>query len=51
MPESLISVVSTVRRAGVIVPFFYGVFIMHDKNLKLKIIDMIGVILGMIFYF
>ncbi len=51
MPESLISVVSTVRRAGVIVPFFYGVFIMHDKNLKLKIIDMIGVILGMIFLF
>lgn len=51
IPESLISVVSTVRRAGVIVPFLYGAIIMHDKNLKLKIIDMLGVILGMIFLF
>lgn len=50
-PESLISVVSTIRRAGVIVPFLYGAFIMHDKNLKLKIIDMVGVILGMVFLF
>lgn len=51
IPESLISVVSTVRRAGVVVPFLYGAIIMRDKNLKLKIIDMIGVILGMIFLF
>ena len=51
IPESLISVVSTVRRAGVIVPFLYGAIIMHDKNLKLKIIDMLGVILCMIFLF
>ena len=51
IPDSLISVVSTVRRAGVVVPFLYGAFIMHDKNLKLKVIDMIGVIIGMIFLF
>lgn len=51
LPNSLISVVSTLRRAGVIVPFFYGAIVMHDKNMKLKIIDMIGVIIGMIFLF
>ena len=51
IPDSLISVVSTIRRAGVVVPFLYGAIIMRDKNLKLKIIDMIGVIIGMIFLF
>ena len=47
MPESMISVVSTIRRSGVIVPFLYGAFVMHDKNIKLKIIDLIGVLIGM----
>lgn len=51
LPDSLISVVSTIRRVGVIVPFLYGVIIMHDKNLKLKIIDMIGVLIGMLLLF
>ena len=51
LPESLISVVSTVRRSGVIVPFLYGALVMRDKNLKLKMIDLLGVILGMIFLF
>ena len=51
MPDSLISVVSTMRRAGVVVPFLYGAFVMRDKNLKLKVIDMIGVILGMVLLF
>jgi len=51
IPDSLISVVSTMRRAGVVVPFFYGALVMHDKNMKMKIIDMIGVVLGMIFLF
>lgn len=48
LPESMISVVSTIRRSGVIVPFLYGAFVMHDKNIKLKIIDMIGVLAGML---
>lgn len=47
LPDSMISVVSTIRRSGVIVPFLYGAFIMHDKNIKLKIIDLIGVLIGM----
>jgi bacterial/archaeal transporter family protein len=47
MPDSLITVISTIRRAGVIVPFIYGGLVMHDKNMKFKMLDMIGVLLGM----
>lgn len=51
MPDSLISVVSTIRRAGVVVPFLYGALIMGDKHLKMKAIDMVGVVLGMLLLF
>ena len=47
LPDSMISVVSTVRRSGVIVPFLYGAIVMKDKNIKLKIVDLIGVLIGM----
>jgi transporter family protein len=47
LPDSMISVVSTIRRSGVIVPFFYGAFVLRDKNIKLKVIDLIGVLIGM----
>ncbi|MDR3652141.1 MAG: EamA family transporter [Paludibacter sp.] len=47
LPNSMISVVSTIRRSGVIVPFLYGAIIMRDKNIKLKVIDLIGVLVGM----
>jgi transporter family protein len=48
LPDSMISVVSTIRRSGVIVPFFYGAIILHDKNIKLKIVDLLGVLVGML---
>jgi len=48
LPDSMISVVSTIRRSGVIVPFFYGAMVLHDKNIKLKVIDLIGVLVGML---
>lgn len=48
LPDSMISVVSTIRRSGVIVPFIYGAIVLHDKNIKLKIIDLIGVLVGML---
>ncbi len=51
LPDSMISVVSTIRRSGVIVPFLYGAMVMHDKNIKLKIIDLIGVLIGMFFLY
>jgi len=49
--DSLISVLSTIRRLGVVVPFLYGVIVMRDKNVKLKVICLFGVLLGMFFLF
>ena len=51
LPGSMISVVSTIRRSGVVVPFLYGAIILHDKNIKLKIIDLAGVLVGMFLLF
>lgn len=48
LPGSMISVVSTIRRSGVIVPFLYGAIALKDKNIKLKLIDLIGVLIGML---
>lgn len=50
-PDSLISVLGTVRRVGVVVPFIYGALVLKDKYLKLKMIDLIGVLLGMLLLF
>jgi Predicted membrane protein len=47
LPGSMISVVSTIRRSGVIVPFLYGAIALKDKNIKLKVVDLIGVLIGM----
>jgi transporter family protein len=51
LPDSLISVVATIRRSGVIVPFLYGALVMKDKNMKMKVVDMIGVAIGMVLLF
>ncbi|NDV46813.1 EamA family transporter [Paludibacter sp. 221] len=51
MPDSLISVLSTIRRLGVIVAFLYGAIVLHDKNVKLKVVCLLGVLLGMLFLF
>jgi transporter family protein len=48
---ALISVVSMIRRSSVVVSFFFGAFVFHEKNLKSKIIDLTFVIIGMIFLF
>ncbi len=47
LPDSMISVVSTIRRSGVIVPFLYGAIALHDKNIRLKLVDLAGVLIGM----
>lgn len=48
-PDSLISVVSTVRRGGCIIPFVYGAVCLGDKNIRMKSVCLAGVITGMIF--
>lgn len=45
-PDSLISVVSTLRRTSVIIAFAYGAVVMKDKHLTAKFICLLGVLLG-----
>lgn len=40
LPDSMISIVSMIRRGSVIVSFFYGALILREKNLRAKIIDL-----------
>lgn len=50
-PDSMISIVSMVRRSNVLVTFAAGALFFHEKNLKNKAIDLILVLIGMIFLF
>ena len=36
----MISVVSMIRRGGVLVPFVYGAVVLREKNIGLKLIDL-----------
>lgn len=51
LPNSLISVISPLRRAGLIVPFIYGAFFFKEKNLKWKILCLTGLLTGVYFLF
>ena len=46
---SMIAVVSMIRRGSVIVSFFYGVIALHEKNIRLKIIDLTLLLVGLTF--
>lgn len=46
---SMIAVVSMIRRGSVIVSFFYGVIALHEKNIKLKLIDLSILLIGLTF--
>ena len=48
-PESMISVVSLVRRSSVIISFACGVIIFKERNLRAKILDLALILIGMIF--
>jgi transporter family protein len=45
-PDAMISLLSTVRRAGVVVSFSIGAFLFREKNIKIKFICLSGVIAG-----
>lgn len=49
--ESMISVVSMIRRSSVIVSFLFGAILFREKNLKSKAIDLLLVLIGMIFLY
>lgn len=50
-PDSMISIVSMIRRSNVLVTFIAGALFFHEKNLKNKAIDLFLVLLGMIFLY
>ncbi len=47
MDGSMIAVVSMIRRGSVIVSFFYGVIALHEKNIKLKLVDLSILLIGL----
>lgn len=49
--DSMISIVSMVRRGSVLVSFVFGALLFREKNLKSKAIDLILVLIGMIFLY
>lgn len=49
--DSMISIVSMVRRSSVIVSFLFGALIFREKNLKSKAIDLLLVLIGMLFLY
>lgn len=50
-PDSMIAIVSMIRRSNVLVTFLAGALFFHEKNLKNKAIDLFLVLLGMIFLY
>lgn len=46
--DSMISVVSMIRRGSVIVSFLFGIIVLHEKNLRLKLIDLSVLLLGLV---
>ncbi len=50
-PDSMISIVSMIRRSNVLVTFLAGALFFHEKNLKRKAVDLFLVLLGMIFLY
>ncbi len=44
---SMVSVVSMIRRGSVLVTFFYGVLILREKNIGLKLVDLAVLLAGL----
>lgn len=49
--DAMISIVSLVRRSGVVVSFIAGAIWFREKNLKAKFIDLLLILLGMYFIY
>ena len=50
-PDALISVVSMIRRGSVIVSFAIGAWLLHEKNLRAKSLDLALMLLSMLFLY
>ena len=51
LDDAMISIVSMVRRASVVVSFLFGAMIFKEKNLRSKAIDLVLILLGMVFLY
>ena len=49
--DSMISIVSMVRRGSVVVSFLFGALFFHEKNLRSKAVDLLLVLIGMFFLY
>ncbi|MDR2385131.1 MAG: DMT family transporter [Tannerella sp.] len=49
--DSMISIVSMIRRSSVVITFIAGALFLHEKNLKNKTFDLFLVLLGMLFLY
>lgn len=47
-PQSMIAVVSMIRRGSVVVSFIYGVVALHEKNIRRKAVDLAILLTGLI---
>ena len=50
-PDALIAVVSMIRRGSLLVSFFVGALVFHEKNVRSRVIDLILVLLSMVFLY
>lgn len=50
-PDALIAVVSMIRRGSVVVAFAFGAFLLHEKNLKSKALDLLLILIGLFFLY
>lgn len=46
-PDTLLSIVSIVRRSSVIVPFVFGALMLREKNIRAKAVDLAVLLAGM----
>lgn len=51
LPDSMISMISMIRRSGVIVSFVGGIFIFREKNIKRKAAILLLLLIGMFFLY
>lgn len=47
-PSSMIAVVSTIRRSGMLIPFLYGLIVLRESYSKRKLLAVLGILLGLI---
>jgi len=47
-PDSMIAVVSTIRRGGTVIGFAYGLVFLKEQDPWKKILSMIGILAGLV---